>query len=205
MEAEEFIDTATKPDQWLEKSRVLRRSADVLWDTFVAAWIDQGKVARSGGEPLLDEAVNFLMVAQMLYGLALETAMKGKLLEVQPSAIQLQLTTDGTGAVQSIQIKQFGVSMGDGHNLEKLAELIDLLKKDDNRVEREILRYLSECVLWRVRYPVPKDSRSLRRMPTGVPPRAFGHYIRDWIDPWLDELLGTQPVDDGTIETSAQG
>lgn len=69
--------------------------------------------------------------------------------------------------------------------------------ESDQTAINEILAYLTDCVRWSGRYPVPKKM-SERYMPgTPIPSRILGHYMRDWLDPFLDSILwnGSKPGD----------
>lgn len=135
----------------------------------------------------------------MLYGLAIETALKARIIELDSNAIDFREKRDGEGNVVDLQIVKIGAELGkDGHDLVKLATVAGLgdggatfsLQTDRNTI-REILAYLTDCVRWSGRYPVPKRL-SERFLPTApVPTRAFGLYMRDWLDPFLESLLGS--------------
>lgn len=205
MDAETFLKTAIRPEQWFQKSRSLRRSADRLWDCFLSAWMEYAKTfdraKQTGDEAKFGEAFEYLRVAQMLYGLALETAFKARILREAPGAIEFDMSADGTGAVQSVTIKQFGVPIKEGHDLVALADKAGIFRRGDGALFaeesdfaafRDILLHLREAVLWEARYPVPTRSDAVRRAPEDAPARILGHYIRDWIDPALDKLVGPE-------------
>jgi hypothetical protein len=156
--------------------------------------------------------LDYLEAAKMFYGLALETGFKGTILRDQPGEIEFKMTADGTGKVQSVAIESFGVSIRDGHNLERLASMAGILKRGDGAVFqedsdfqalREILLHLGDAVRWRVRYPVPTSNNAAHVAAESVPAKVFGHYIRDWIDPVLDHLHGLPRKDSTSGDTPA--
>lgn len=200
MNAEDFLKAAIDPNRWLQKSIALRRSADRLWETFFEAglrWAEQRSDPEEQiAEDAWDEASGHLTCSKLLYGLALETAFKAWILRESPESIELRMSADGTGAIREVEVKQFGVSLGVGHNLEKLGELPGLFSRgtdalfkaeSDDRAIREILKHLTEVVLWSGRYPVPTRSGPRHMVPPDVPAVVFGHYIRDWADQILDK------------------
>lgn len=204
MEADEFLKAAQSPVEWLKKSVALRHSAEELWEAFVLAMLHWGAYVKSGepdekNEADFDRAAGILDAAKLLYGLSLETAFKARIIETEPTSIEFRMTADGAGKIKHAEIKEFGASLGAGHNLEYLAERAGLFesgdaavfgRESDLRAIREILRHLTEVVVWSGRYPVPTKSGDRHRLPADLPARMFGHYIRDWIDVVLDEYQG---------------
>ena len=203
MDAESLLCTATNSDAWLSKSVSLRRSADVLWDAFVLRIIQHARVydkkAKKGDETGLKEAYQHLTVAKMLYGCAVETALKAYLLRSNPSSTEIHLRADGTGKIYEAHLKQLGVSLGKSHNLILLAEQagafagseggVFTLESDINTL-RAILEDLSDAITWYGRYPVPLRSGTAFIPAPGVPRVAYGHYLRDWLDPFLNHYHG---------------
>jgi hypothetical protein len=203
MDAHTFLKKAINPDEWLAKSATLRRSGDALWDRFFESIVHFAAATKDGGDANADHssraAADYFTSAKLLYGLALETAFKAYLLKHRPEDIEFKLSADGTGEVQTVEVKQFGVSMGSGHNLEHLAQRTGILTLAENplfkhesdvRTAREIMRHLSEVVYWSGRYPVPTKSGDTHVLAEDVPPIALAHYIRDWTDPMLDHFQG---------------
>lgn len=202
MDANQFLKVATDAAEWLKKSVALRRSADVLWEAFVGAtleWASQVRANPAMSATSWDEALEHLTSAKLLYGLALETALKGHILQVRPGDIEFKMTADGTGAVATAKVKHFGVALGQAHNLELLAERAGVFDRDsepvfatddDYRALREILKHLSEVIYWSGRYPVPLRSGETHKVPPDIPAKVFGHFIRDWLDQVLDRYQG---------------
>jgi hypothetical protein len=204
MDAPDFIKAAIDPDQWLTKSAALRRSGNRLWDSFFEETLRYATEQRQGSVEAADksfsEALEYLTSSKFLYGLALETAFKADLIRRRPSDIEFRLSADGTGTIQSAELKQFGVQMGSGHNLEQLGLRTGILTTENNPVFkhdsdisalREILRHLSEVVYWSGRYPVPTRSGEGQKPSPEVPLQAYAHYMRDWLDPVLDYFQGS--------------
>lgn len=213
MNAETFMKNATDPHQWLEKSVDLRRSADRLWESFFETslkWAkSQNPEADDKTNALWEETYGYLTSAKLLYGLALETAFKAYILRARPSDITFKMSADGTGKVLEVEIKQFGVSIGSGHDLEHLGEKSGVFDRStdplfatdqDYRALREILRHLSEVVLWSGRYPIPIRSGNEQQIPPDLPAKVFGHYIRDWIDRVLDRYQAPLAPSDNFLE-----
>jgi len=201
MDADAFLQLASDPEAWRKKSRSLRRSADVLWAAFQNVCIAYGKAYKAGEEPgegVLDTVIEFMMSAQMLYGLALETAFKGYILRLRPDKVQFKIyiIADGTRRLGSVEIGQIGVALKEGHNLLTLTEIADVFRRDEHaifKVESDfkaltaILEHLTEMVLWQARYPVPtRNEATDAEYLNAAPSVLFGHHIRDYIDPLLD-------------------
>ena len=206
MDANRFLKIVTNPDAWLEKSAALRRSADVLWDKIVPTTVEAAKAEKGNRKTEADakwnEASEYLLSAQMFYGLALETALKAHLLRTDPKEIELQMSADGTGTLQSIEVKQFGVPIREGHDLIKLANKANLFSRGEDAIFvhesdfqalHEILLHLSDVVRWNARYPAPNKSGTEHVKSPDLPAKIYEHYIRDWIDPVLDKLHSKPP------------
>jgi hypothetical protein len=200
MDAETLLQLAKDDRAWLRKSRELRRSADVLWDAFLAGTVEWG-AHHLDDAPRADDAweraTGHLISAQMLYGLALETAFKAAILRNTPSGITIETTIDGSGKVLSAKVAQWGVPTGAGHDLLRLAEKAGVFARgkgeifgvqSDYEAVRAILEQLGDIVVWIGRYPFPLRSGQSRKMSPDVPASTFGHYLRDWTDRLLDHF-----------------
>ncbi|WP_093016472.1 hypothetical protein [Variovorax sp. OV700] len=202
LHADEFLIKTRDPHAWRTHARALRRSADALWNEFS---LDLTGMTMEDGDsrrrtPDLDRAMESLETTKLLYGLALETALKAWIVEHHPEKIEFRVSVDGGGAATSAELRTLGVPTSSGHNILALAEAVglfrgefsDVLKFDSDRsAMRNICRDLSEVVLWRGRYPIPLASGERQKLDSGVDRRATAHYIRDWLDPVLDRLLIT--------------
>lgn len=203
MIAEKFLEKSRDPNAWRKHARALRRSADVVWEESVRLLVTDVNESRSRGvEPELETAIETIETAKLLYGLSLETALKGWIIEHDPTKIEVRVSMDGTGQAITAELRTVGVPISNGHNLLALAEAANLfgdrfrailVTDHDHRAMRNICRELGEVVLWRGRYPVPLASAEPLRLDPSIPPRALAHYLRDWLDPVLDALLDVGP------------
>lgn len=202
MNTESFMKIVTDPKSWEMQSKGLRRTGDALWNHFMEAWVQYGKAAKEKDKAAvldsLDAVADYLTHAQMFWGLALETAFKGIILKSTPGEIELALQSDGTGTIQSVEIKQFGVPMNKGHDLVALAGKVGLFTRKDNpifkedsdfRIIREILLHLTDTVRWSARYPAPLKSQDHHVKPQDLPVKIFGYFILDWLAPVLDHYI----------------
>ena len=200
MQAETFLEKSRSPGAWRKHSRALRRSANVLYDDFEAVLIESVKEAKALGQNVNHEsAIEAIETAKLLYGLALETALKAWIIEHKPSQIEIKITIDGSGEAKHAELKSFGVNGNQGHNLSALADVAGIFEgsafahilktKSDHEVFRAIFRDLGEVVVWRGRYPVPMASSEPQPLAKNVPWQVYVHYMRDWLDPMLDALL----------------
>ncbi|MBK8003958.1 MAG: hypothetical protein IPK12_08420 [Gemmatimonadetes bacterium] len=201
MQAEALLKAVADPNAWLDKSLALRRAGDSVWAGFFQSLV-RAFLAEKGGESeairaAWAEADGYLQSSCLLYGLALETAFKAHILRHAPHEVSLQLVTDGASKVVSVEIKQLGVPIKDGHSLEALAHKAGAFNRgpdaifqadSDYQAMKEILAHLSEAVLWRARYPTPLKSGPARESDPNVPGKVLGHYLRDWLDPLLDHF-----------------
>ncbi|NHV25852.1 hypothetical protein [Burkholderia sp. D-99] len=196
MLATEFIEKSRDPIAWRTHARALRRSANVLWDEFARALVNEAEV--KGRSSNFAEAFEILETSKLLYGLALETALKAWIVEHVPSKIEVRVAMDGMGEAIHAELRAVGVPTSSGHNLLALAEAADLFgasfqsvlhHESDRRAVRNICRDLGEVVLWRGRYPVPLASTEPLKLDPSVPPKVVAHYMLDWLNPILDVLL----------------
>ena len=135
----------------------------------------------------------FRATALMIYGLALECAFKGRILEIDPENIQFDLIADGHGEIQGVSIREFGAT---DHNLERLGERAGIIKKDADADYREILRRLSDCVTWTARYPVPKKIKPGETVKDSVPIWYRNVDVRTYIDKLFDGVLPNELEND---------
>ena len=200
MQAETFLEKSRSPGAWRKHSRALRRSANVLYDDFEAVLVESIKEAKALGQhPDHERAIEAIETAKLLYGLALETALKAWIIEHKPSQIEIKITIDGSGEAKHAELKSFGVNSNQGHNLSALADVVGIFEggsfahilktESDRDTFRAICRDLGQVVVWRGRYPVPMASSEPQNLAKNVPWQAYVHYMRDWLDPMLDALL----------------
>jgi hypothetical protein len=197
MKAESFLEFASDPTHWRRKAESLRVSADALWDAFVLKMCEAvDKEKRAVDEPKMELATNVLRNCQFLYALSAECALKGLLLKSDPTSMQFLTKMDGSKNLLHAEILRKGTQTFDSHNLEKLAQQCGLLASGDDKETREMLSFCTRIIEWIGRYPVPLSS-DMDFVPRGtVPFRAFGHYFRDFFDPFLDgvfEKLRSEP------------
>ena len=200
MQAKDFIEKSRSPEAWRKHSRALRHSANVLYDDFLTVLAESVKEAKVLGQDIdHGRAIEAIETAKLLYGLALETALKAWIIEYKPSQIEIRIAIDGTGEAKHAELKSFGVNGNQGHNLSALADVAGIfdggtfelvLKTESDRdAFRAICRDLGQVVVWRGRYPVPMASFEPQPLVKGVPWKAYVHYMRDWLDPVLNALL----------------
>ena len=152
----------------------------------------------AGAELDLEFAIEAVETAKLLYGLALETALKAWLIEHAPSKIEIRMTMAGDGSATHAELRSFGIHPNQGHNILALADAAGVFGpqfshvwKTDSDIAnmKTIFRDLGEVVVWRGRYPVPMASFDPVMHDPKVPFTALAHYFRDWLDPLLDALL----------------
>lgn len=179
MNADEFIREATDPNAWMQKALSLRESADAVWGLFGDKFVHAE----------FKNAYPICLTSQFLYGLAVECLLKGLIIKQDPGSISISASIDGNGDLVDAEIKRIGEKVRDTHNLEKLAEAAGLFKENDNETIRELLAYMSHCIKWRGRYPIPLQAQA-DFVPRGkLHYKEFGHFFRDITDPFLDSLI----------------
>jgi hypothetical protein len=116
------------------------------------------------------EVQHFMSGTRLMYGLAIETALKGRIVERWPTRVRIDVKADGRGDLLEAEITQLGVSIANGHDLHALAAAAGALDRhaepqlfsdpaDFDQFESVLLE-LSDAVLWSVRYPVPRGSKT---------------------------------------------
>ncbi len=198
MQAAELIAKSKDAEAWRKHARALRRSGDAIWQRFEKSLFEALAGTKDGGAGAdLDVSVEYLETAKLLYGLALETALKAWIIKQKPGEIEIGVTIDGSGEAVHAELKRVGVRL-QGHDLHALAESAGLFgtgfsavitQDSDRDAVRTICRDLGQAVAWRGRYPAPRSSFEPQKLKSGVPVRVLTHYLRDWLDPVLDALL----------------
>jgi len=190
MNPEEFLKLARDPGAWRAKAVSLRRAADVVWDEFSRRTLTAiDKESKSFDGQKLSEATDVLRNCQLLYSLAAECAIKGLIIKQNQKEVIFEISVDGTDVIRGARIKQIGNMTIGTHALEKLAEAAGILKPEERPEVRELLAFSSFCIKWFGRYPVPLDTTP-DFIPRGtLPGVVFNHYYRDFMDPFIDEVL----------------
>jgi hypothetical protein len=205
MRPETFRTITTDPEAWRTKARTVRTAAETLWGSALGFFSGMS----DNREQAIDLFVERLHTAQFLYGLAVETALKARIIERDPANVRFVEKMDAQGVVVEVRLQRIGADLGpDGHDLVKLAEVAGVLGpsastpvfavKSDQTAIKEILAFLTDCVRWSGRYPAPKSSNTYYRPESKIPSRILGAYMRDWLDQLLDALLLKHEADDGS-------
>lgn len=213
MDANQFINIAKDPDAWLRTSVLLRQAADKLYDDAVLPLSQLGPTMadamdRGGQEIRIDgltravELFQLTIPASLLYGLALETALKGAIIRQCPRDVEFLTQSGRKGKSSVTAIKRIGVRIGGGgHNLVELAKFAGVFEQSSTALfaaaehasVRGTLEYLAACIRWRAKYPIPLNSDDARHGPLSpFSGRRGKQHLREWIDPILDRY-GTCP------------
>jgi hypothetical protein len=205
MRPTDFIDRSRDSARWRRHARTLRASADLLWENFSTLLSESIQRARDTGSDLdLESAEDALQTTKLLYGLALETALKAWIIDHQPEKVEIRVVMDGSGEPKHAELRALGVPTSSGHNILALAEAAGIFDDDfqhllstqpEANVLKNLCRELSDVVLWRGRYPVPLASGNQLQLDKNAPARALFHYLRDWLDPLLNTLLEERLAD----------
>lgn len=133
------IPLAKSPDAWRTTAIGLKRSADIIWEKWFVIFsrLEGGRIAKASNREAGDL---YLLIPSflLLYGLALENALKGLIIAQDPSIMESKVKW---------KIK------GGGHDLRELYKESGLSITND---EKELLDDLTQAILWAGRYPVPK-------------------------------------------------
>lgn len=147
------IPSAQSPEAWRRTAFGLKRSADIIWEQWYGIFkrLKGGKKIKSTNNELGD--LKFLIPPfLLLYGLALENALKGLMVANDPLIV---------ASTVKWKIK------GGGHDLGELYKKSDLLLIAE---EQELLNALTQAVLWAGRYPVPKKHADKSEFPIPLGP-----------------------------------
>lgn len=194
-----FLAAASDPEAWRQKARIIRLSADALWDSYTDLFGKNAPRDREKAREVLDSWLQRMNTAQFLYGFAVETALKARLIANDAASIEFREVRDEKGQLIDVHINKIGIDLGrDGHDLLRLAQAAEVGAgcrdcvfeiESDRTAISEILAFLTDCVRWSGRYPAPKRMTEGYKPSAPFPARVVGHYMRDWLDPFLDVLL----------------
>lgn len=190
MKPDAYIDYLTDPLHWKQKAVSLRVSGDAVWNEFM----EQLKLSIDPKTKTMDDsksevAFAVLLNSQFLYSLAAECGLKGLLISDQPELLQITTVSDASGNMISAEIKRKGEFQFNTHNLQVLAEKSGILDEPEFQDMKEILAYATDVITWQGRYPVPLANDSDFKRKNTIPSKVFGHYFRDWLDPFLDRIF----------------
>src|SRR5262245_58107924 len=125
-------DALHSPSAWIARSVALFQSAERVWSAAKDSGYLPGSNNPRPDSPLdIVQMFGYYKVAMMLYGMAVETALKAILIRDKSKHIIVQLETDGGGEVQKVSLKNVGDSSG-GHDLVQLAENAGIISKNDS-------------------------------------------------------------------------
>ena len=159
MKASDYFQLVSNSEAWLYRSIGLRAAADRLLETAVT----QRSIEETRESFVNDFAYcEACEAAKLLYGLSLETALKGIIVQRNGSSVGVEVEMTGEGKLISVKLRTSGLNPAQGNHLCALARLV----AEENRAVSLMLRHvrmtplldeLSEAVLWRSRYPVSPD------------------------------------------------
>ena len=168
---EEFVTGALIPERWISQALRLKRAGDLLFEASAA---DLERFSH-GEKPSTLKNLEMVMPATLLYGMALENALKGRLVHQQPNRIV-------NGKLRAWP--------GGSHNLNVLA---DAARVTLSQEEEDLLRRLTQFVLWAGRYPTPRRAEDMRLeqlvMPGGFLPMPIDKRERPLYDSLFSRLV----------------
>jgi hypothetical protein len=161
MDPAEYMDRARKARTWGHYAWFLRKAAQAV---MVHVAEKEKGFAESGHTDarLQYDFHGLCWVANMLHGLAVEVALKGRILATAPEKVTFELKVDGAGEFVSAQLRQVGVRISESHDLTALAKAaldsgVSLPLLSTPEIQK-VLQFLGACVRWAGRYPVPLGS-----------------------------------------------
>lgn len=147
----QFLAGAHWPSMWQRRARQHKRSADILYEVARTAnerqmsrFVEQCRAGIATGSRIVEGEEREEMLDQdliseyfLLIGYALECLFKGYLLAILPELVQNDVRIDGLIVT---------------HDLAELCRDANMAISDE---ERELLVFLTQCIIWRSKYPVP--------------------------------------------------
>lgn len=122
------------PEAWISTSKNLRVAASLLFDEYLSSKTEEG-------EPLIIDHLNLDQPATLLYGYAIENAMKGLLIASQSN--------------DEIRQKMLKSSAWKRHDLISLLNLLPTeIQTDVSRRQQAILGLLTANIIWAGKYPI---------------------------------------------------
>ena len=140
MDVNRFLENASDKKAWFEMSKrhwlagrlLSRKSFDVMPES-------TGKVQRLDRD-WLPEYLNYAVPAHLMYGFALETAIKATIIQEKPEKVEFEVSTNCNSDIKNARLKGFSVGEKNWHNLSSLAEMAGLFEKNfANNTDREWL------------------------------------------------------------------
>jgi len=151
-----FDKSASRREAWFAKSDALRHAASVIWHRFHPAF---QTCFPDSGPPSGEEVkgidwldLGLMGTWRMLEGMALEAAVKGVIVDKNPSR------------VKGGKVVWKGIGNG-GHDLNDLFAAAGVTLDD---YESHVLEELTESVVWMEKYPVPKKRADMTMTKTNV-------------------------------------
>ncbi len=197
---EEYRDALHDPNSWVTRSVSLYQSAEAVWNAGKNSGFSPASNRPAPVSPLdIVQMFGYYKVAMMLYGMAVETALKMILIRDKSKDIVVQLETDGGGNIQSISLRNSGDSSS-GHDLVALAKNAGVISRDETKDldTKKHLRAPSGYVSWRGRYPVPKGAKADDQEREFVANTETIEFVQRFMRHHLTGATGRQRVRSGT-------
>ncbi len=157
MDVNEFLNNASDKNAWFEISKWHWRAGRLLAAQSMES-IPQptGTVQRLDGDWLPDY-VAYAVPAHLMYGYALETAIKATIIQDHPQKVEFEVSINGSSNIKNAKLKGFGAK--NWHDLGQLAGAAGVFEMDfAQHSDDKWLRVFTDAIVWRSKYPVPKRS-----------------------------------------------
>ena len=144
---------AQDPVSWHNTGIGLKRSADIIW----RSWWETIKRLDEAPTTVPGRVAADIYVLwpsfMLLFGLALENLLKGIIVTKNPASFSQKIRWSG--------------KLKGGHNIVGLCEEAGISISDE---EKRLLEELTESIIWRGRYPVPKNHKNTKDyvVPVGI-------------------------------------
>lgn len=159
MDANRLLETGTDANKWFDLSKIHWISARYLSEkSFEVLPEPNGNLMRLDHD-WMDDRRNYATPAHLLYGFALETAIKARIIQTKPEAVEYQLITNANHDITKVSLKGFGSNTRNWHGLVSLAEVAGLFNENfAQETDRESLDHFTDAIVWASKYPIPKES-----------------------------------------------
>lgn len=160
MNADEFVNKVIEPTEWMGAAKQDIRNADLLWEEGEENLFPMRLEGGELREPT-QKALDHLTGSIFLMAMAVENALKAKLISDRPEDVELRLSLNAKGEKSGAELKEIGGNPLN-HNLEKMAEHAGIfdrstasLFEDSEEYERlrRNLNYLGHAVRYGGKYP----------------------------------------------------
>lgn len=180
MGKEDYLRTLQDPEAWFKQAFGQKMVADKLLHDVI---LKRDFLMKMKDNDDYSDYVHLWGNALLHYALGIENGLKGVIVKSKPELVHYKVTDE------DVILIDIGGKASKKHDLYSLCNVAGLLDKNNDFqfggfLFRNVMRSLTDSILWTARYPVPITNAKVFKIDEGVPSVVvYGFHILDVIEP----------------------